>query len=503
MGYRTIPQLLLDAAGRDPDGAWLRSDEVELSFAEAASAVGGRAATLREHGITPGDLVLLTARTTPTYLLAWLAITSMGAIAVSTNPASTRAEFAGLIGQTNPRAVVTDAELRPLIEHPFVLDVDELADSRGDDVPDGVAKPGDVATLIPTSGTTGRSKLVMQTHRAYAMAGEGFPFWMELNPSDRLMTSLPLFHINAPAYSVLGSLACGAGLVLLPRFSASGFLDAARRHGATEFNAIGAMLEILMRQPARPDDADHPLRLCYTGPAPERERHLEIEQRFGLRIVCGYAMSETPYGLIWPRGGRPYGTLGTVRQHPTMGVVNEARVVDDAGRDGGPSQTGELLLRNPAVTPGYWQMPEETAAAITADGWLRTGDLVTADADGVYTFVARIKEVLRRRGENLSPLEVEDAIQSHPSVFECAVVGVPSELSEEEIKAFVVTSGPADFDALREWTAQRLAAFKVPRYWQQLDALPRTPTQRVAKHLLPAGHPADERDMTDKQPSGK
>jgi crotonobetaine/carnitine-CoA ligase len=265
------------------------------------------------------------------------------------------------------------------------------------------------------------------------------------------------------------------------------------------------MLEILMRRPERPDDADNPLRLCYTGPAPERGRHLEIERRFGLRIVCGYAMSETPYGLIWPPGSRMYGTLGTVRQHPTMGVVNEARVVDDAGRDLGPGETGELLLRNPAVTPGYWQMPDETAAAITSDRWLRTGDLVIRDANGVYTFVARAKEVLRRRGENLSPLEVEDAIQAHPSVVECAVVGVASELSEEEIKAFVVTSGPADFDALREWAAHRLTAFKVPRYWQQLDALPRTPTQRVAKHLLPAGHPASERDMAgdiDKDPSG-
>ena len=110
--------------------------------------------------------------------------------------------------------------------------------------------------LIPTSGTTGRSKLVMQTHRAYVMAGEGFPCWMELTADDRLMTSLPLFHINAPAYSVLGSLAARAGLVLLPRFSASGFLDSRAPHGATEFNAIGAMLEILMRQPERPDDAD-------------------------------------------------------------------------------------------------------------------------------------------------------------------------------------------------------------------------------------------------------
>ena len=139
------------------------------------------------------------------------------------------------------------------------------------------------------------------------------------------MTSLPLFHVNAPAYSVLGSLACGAGLVLLPRFSASDFIDAARRHGATEFNAIGAMLEILMRQPERPDDADNPLRRVYTGPAPDRERHLEIEQRFGLQIVCGYGMSESPFGLIWPHGTRLYGTLGTIRQHPTLGVVNEAQ----------------------------------------------------------------------------------------------------------------------------------------------------------------------------------
>src|SRR6202451_1386685 len=269
--------------------------------------------------------------------------------------------------------------------------------------------PDDLAVLIPTSGTTGRSKLVMQTHRAYVLAGEGFPYWMELTAQDRLMTSLPLFHINAPAYSVMGSLACGAGLVLLPRFSASGFLDAARRHGATEFNAIGAMLEILMRQPERPDDPDTPLRLCYTGPAPERERQLEMEARFGLRIVAGYAMSESPYGLIWPRGTRPFGTLGAPRQHPGLGVVNEVRVVDDGGRDLGPGETGELLLRNPAVTPGYWGMPEEQGRAIS-DGWLRTGDLVTVDDGGTYTFVARKKEVLRRRGENLSPAEVEEAL---------------------------------------------------------------------------------------------
>ncbi|HEX9358319.1 MAG TPA: AMP-binding protein, partial [Streptosporangiaceae bacterium] len=356
--------------------------------------------------------------------------------------------------------------------------------------------PGDLAVLIPTSGTTGRSKLVMQTHRAYVLAGEGFPYWMELTAQDRLMTSLPLFHINAPAYSVMGSLACGAGLILLPRFSASGFLDAARRHGATEFNAIGAMLEILMRQPPRPGDADTPLRLCYTGPAPARARQEQMERRFGLRIVAGYAMSESPYGLIWPRGTRPFGTLGAVRQHPDLGVINHARVVDDNGREVGPGGTGELLLRNPVLTPGYYGLPAETAAAFTADGWLRTGDLVTVGPGATYTFVARKKEVLRRRGENLSPAEVEEVLQDHPDVLECAVVGVASELSEEEVKAFVVPAPGRrpDFADLRAHAAARLSAFKVPRYWQLVDELPRTPTARVARHRLPRGHPAGEYD---------
>jgi len=502
----TIPRLLAAAADRDPDGVWLRTDEMTLTFGDAAARVAGLARALRDAGIRRGDLVIATARSTPGYLLCWLALPALGAVTVAVNPRSAPAELAGMVRQVSPRAMISDAGLRPLVdaavgEQPglSVLDCDELVGGAG---PGSTAElagtgvgPDDLAVLIPTSGTTGRSKLVMQTHRAYAMAGEGFPFWMELTAADRLMTSLPLFHINAPAYSVMGSLACGAGLVLLPRFSASGFLDAARRHRATEFNAIGAMLEILMRQPPRPDDADTPLRLCYTGPAPERERQLEIEQRFGFRIVVGYAMSESPYGLIWARGTRPYGTLGSARQHPVLGRVNEARVAGPDGEVLGPGETGEMQLRNPVLTPGYWGMPDETAA-VFAGGWLRTGDLVTAEGDGTYTFVARQKEVLRRRGENLSPLEVEEVLEAHPAVLECAVVGVPSELSEDEVKAFVVPADGAavDFDELRSFAAGRLAAYKVPRYWQLIGELPRTPTSRVAKHRLPAGHQPGEYD---------
>jgi crotonobetaine/carnitine-CoA ligase len=422
-------------------------------------------------------------------------------------------ELAGLVRQTRPRLVVTDAELRPAVEQTGalevvergVLDVGAVAGdwatprATHDELP-GDVRPEDLLVLIPTSGTTGRSKLVMQTHRAYAMAGEGFPWWMELTSADRLMTSLPLFHVNAPAYSVMGSLSVGAGLVLLPRFSASGFLDAARRHGATEFNAIGAMLEILMRQPERPDDADTTLRLCYTGPSPEREWQEAFERRFGLRIVCGYAMSESPYGLIWRHGTRPFGTLGSPRQHPRLGVVNEARVVDDDGGEVGIGGTGELLLRNPAVTPGYWEMPEETAAVLV-DGWLHTGDLVTVNGDDLYTFVARKKEVIRRRGENLSPAEVEEAVAAHPAVQECAVVGVPSELTEEEVKAFVVLREPVELAQLREFAAQRLTSFKVPRFWQVVDELPHTPTSRVAKHQLPRERTEEEYDAEGAAPS--
>jgi carnitine-CoA ligase len=409
--------------------------------------------------------VLATARNDPRYVFLWLAAAYTGAIYAGVDPRQSDRELRGLASQVEPKLVVTDENVDELFAEPGELDGP------------GPAEHDDPAVLIPTSGTTGRSKLVTQTHRAYAMAGEGFPWWLELTEGDRLMTSLPLFHINAPAYSVLGSVAARASLVLLPRFSASGFFDSARRYGATQFNAIGAMLEILMRQPERPDDPDNPVRLAYAGPTPPEQRHLEFERRFGLRLTSGYAMSETPYGTVWARGTRPYGTLGEPRQHPTLGEINEARV----GADGG------FELRNPAVMKGYWRMPEETAAVLGADGWLKTGDLVTANPDGTYTFVGRKKDVIRRRGENVAPAEIEEALASHPDVVEVAVVGVPSELSEEDIKAFVVLREGAetDFDELRDWASQRLTPFKVPSEYEALAELPHTPTGRVAKHRLP------------------
>ena len=280
MVKRTIPLLFDAAVDTVPSKTWLLHEDRSFTYEEAHSAIAAGAGALAGLGVTAGDLVLVTLRNSPEYLFTWLALMRLGAILVAANPASTQAELAGLAGQTAPRLVVGDAG----VALDDFVDVATLFAGGTGEAPAVEVQPEDPAVMIPTSGTTGRSKLVIQTHLAYVMAGEGFPWWLELTGEDRMMTSLPLFHINAPAYSVLGSVAARASLVLLPRFSASTFLDSARRYGATEFNAIGAMIEMLMRQPERDDDADNPLRLCYTGPSPPEERHLEIERRFGLRV---------------------------------------------------------------------------------------------------------------------------------------------------------------------------------------------------------------------------
>jgi carnitine-CoA ligase len=502
---RTIPELFRRAVDDVPDKVWLVAGDTSLTYGDALTAVGAGAARLRAEGVAPGDRVMCTASNRVEHVLAWLALMEVGAVQVPVNPAGTPTELAGLVDQVRPRLLLLDtappaAEDPPTAATPTAgtptagtpaLVVDDLFAGEPDGRGPSAVDERDVAVMIPTSGTTGRSKLVMQTHLAYVMAGEGFPWWMGLDAGDRLMTSLPLFHINAPAYTVLGSVGVRASVALLPSFSASTFLESARRPGATEFNAIGAMLEILMRQPERPDDSDNPLRLCYTGPAPDEQRHRRIEERFGIGIVCGYGMSETPYALIWAHGTRPYGTLGSVRQHPTLGHVNDARI-----RDVGQGDVGELELRNPAIMRGYFEMPDETAAVLV-DGWLRTGDLVTENDDGTYTFVGRAKQVIRRRGENLSPLEVEAVLERHADVAEAAVIGVPSDLSEEDVKAFVVAApGRAvDVAALHAHAAAHLARFKVPRYVEVVGDLPHTPTGRLAKHRLPTERTPAETDL--------
>jgi carnitine-CoA ligase len=352
-------------------------------------------------------------------------------------------------------------------------------------------RPDDVAVLLATSGTTGAPKAVMQTHRTYTLSAEAFPWWLGLDASDCLLATLPLFHVNAQAYSTMGALGCGAGLALVPRFSASRFWEEVRRHGATQVNAVGAMIHILLATEPRASDREHGLRLCYSALALPEERHRAFEERFGVAMTVGYGLSETTFGTVWSKDAPPaYGTMGGLRQHPRLGEINHARVRHDDGSEAGPNETGELWLSNPAMMRGYLSdsskviEPFETDAA--GKRWFATGDLVRRDASGLFTFVSRKKDVLRRRGENVAAAEIEVTLAAHPSVAEAAVIGIPSSLGEDDIVAFVVSriGTTAEPEAVRAFVRERLADYKVPSRIHVLAALPRTATERVAKHLL-------------------
>jgi crotonobetaine/carnitine-CoA ligase len=332
----------------------------------------------------------------------------------------------------------------------------------------------------------------MQPHRNYVLTGEGFRTWLDLGEDDRLMTPLPLFHINAQAYSTMGAIASGATLVLLERFSASRFWADARRYGATQANVIGSMLALLAKAPPAPEDRAHRLRLVYGAPVP-RDLFEPFERRFGVTLLEGYGLSECTFGTILPlRGVRKAGSMGLPRGLPSREIRNEMRVIAPDGRECGPGEAGEILIRNPVVMAGYHADPVATAQALR-DGWLWTGDWGYRDADGYFYFVDRRKDVIRRRGENVSSGEVEAVLDAHPGVLESAVVGVPSALSEDDVVAVVVPrpgTAPAEEELIR-WCATHLARFKVPSRVILAESLPKTPTAKVQKDRLRAALAAE------------
>ncbi len=485
----TIPDLLAWRAAEAPDREWLRYESDTWSTRDVADQVDRAAVGLAERGAAHGDGVALLLGNRPSALVCWFGANTIGASATILNPAFKPPELAGLLALTRPRVLVADehralaeAACATLSNPPRLAAAADLA-AAGRGAPRTEVAPDDVAVLLATSGTTGAPKAVAQTHRTYALTAEAFPWWLGLDATDRLLIALPLFHINAQAYGAMASLGAGAGLAVLPRFSASRFWQDAKRHGATEVNVVGAMLNILLNAPPGPADRDHGIRVVYAALALPEARHRAFERRFGVTLIVGYGMSETTFGTVWPRGEPPrYGSMGRLRQHPRLGEINHARVVRDDGGDAAAGETGELWLANPAIMRGYVGAPAETGAAL-AGGFLHTGDVVRRDADGFFTFVARKKEMIRRRGENISAAEIENVLLAHPDVLEAAVVGVPSELGEDEVVAYVA---PATVDpaALTEFARARLADFKLPATIHVRAALPRTATERIAKHLL-------------------
>lgn len=473
----TIPDLLEDRAatarsggGRDP---WLFWETETFTLDDVRDEVDRIAVGLADRGVRKGDVVVSLAGNRPETIFTWLAANRIGAIAMPINPAFTEAERDGIFALVRPKVIAGEEEIAELRR-------------AGRGAPAVDVRPEDPAVALATSGTTGAPKAVLQTHRTYVLTAEAYASWIGLHPTDRVLVTLPLFHVNAQAYGVMGALGTGATLALGPKFSASRFWQNAKRLGATQVNLIGAMISILLGTPASAADREHAVRLCYAALALPEERHRAFEERFGAKMTVGYGLSESTFGTVWPVDApRRYGSMGRLRQHPRLGEINRARVVRDDGTDAPAGEPGELWLSNPAIMAGYLNAPAETASALEG-GWLHTGDIVRRDDNGFFTFVSRRKEMLRRRGENISAAEVEGVVAQHPSVAEVAVVGVPSPLGEDDVVAYVAPRPGAtiDVEALRAFASERLAAFKVPSTFHVRGALPRTATERIAKHLL-------------------
>ena len=503
----TIGNVLDRITEADPGKAFVEFGGVAYSYREVREGVLRTASMFREMGVQHGDRVGLFMPNCIEYLYCWFGLSELGAISVPINTAYRRDETAYILNNAEAVALVTDpsladvagaaTDLAPSVRH-RILRGDEPAGEGWTSFREAFERaaplsarpqvsPDDVSMLVYTSGTTGNPKGVMVTHRMYAAAGQGFRHWTQATPGDRFFTCLPFYHANIQYYSTMGALASGATLVIVDRFSASRFWGQVREARATVVNFIGMMMPVLAKNPEQPDDADNTVRLFYGSPSFPPDFLAEFQQRFATDIIVGFGMTETCYGTIEAIGeGRHAGSSGRPRQHPDARFENTVRIADaETGVHVGANTVGEITIRNPAVMPGYWRNDEQNRETLR-DGWLYTGDLGWLDDDGFLYFVDRKKDIIRRRGENISSQEVENVIKANPNVLDCAVVAVPSELGEDEVKAYVThrIGATIDPEQVVYWCAEHLAYFKVPRYWEVRDELPRTPSLRVRKDVL-------------------
>jgi crotonobetaine/carnitine-CoA ligase len=462
-------------------------------------------ASLAGRGIRTGDRVAVLATNSDRYVLLLFALARIGAIAVPINPELNVAEAAYIFEHAEVAAVACTPETlataraaaTALAVSPwfFLLDGEtnslatfaELVRPDGQSEVKATPSAEDTCLILYTSGTTGYPKGVMHSQRNFVLAGEAFVERMYLQPADRLLIILPLFHINALFYSLGGAVAAGAALVIAPRFSASGFWLAVADEGATEVNILGVVGNILTRRPRNEFVAGHQLRKVY-GAGMSAETLQVFPREFGVpTLVEGYGLTEVPGVCNNPFAGpQKPGSMGCAARHPEFsGPFAEMRIIDEAGSELSAGQTGEIAVRTPITMQGYYRDAEATAAAFR-DGWFLTGDLAYRDSDGYYYFVARKKDIIRRRGENVSGAEIDRVVSSHPKILEAATIGVPCELGDEEILVAIVPRPGHTLaaDELAEWCSQHLAPCKRPRFLTQVDSLPHTPTHRVAKFKL-------------------
>lgn len=499
-GSVTIVEELDAAAQEAPSKVWLRFlNGDSYTFAEAAGAIKRVALGLLDLGLVPGDRLVTFVGNRAELLLTWFAAHAAGLIVVPLNP-SLRGDILGtMLAGAGAKAVVVDREVLPPLDEalrvassqPVRISVDggagtvpfwSLLNESAVSLHRTPPKLSDPCCMMYTSGTTGPSKGAQYCHGFHLHMGAVGADNMAYAKDDVLFTCLPLFHGNALNTSVVPSLLARAELVMSPRFSASRFWAEVGQVGATAVNLLGAMTPILLRQPVNEAERGHRARRGLVIPAPP-EYHTLLPRRFGLRPIEAYGLTDGGMVLWCPLDREaPPGSCGL----PTEGY--DCRLVDDQDNEVPTGTIGELVFRPtlPWITPlGYWRMPAATVSA-WRNLWFHTGDLLRRDDAGWFYFAERAKDVIRRRGENVSAFELESAALQHEAVLECAAYAVPSDLLEDEV-AIAVVKTPGSLlteRELLEFLTPRLPYFAVPRYIRFVEALRLTDTLKVRKQAL-------------------
>jgi acyl-CoA synthetase (AMP-forming)/AMP-acid ligase II len=498
----TLAELLQDRVQQHPDKLALIFRGRHWSYADFQREVDCVANGFLRIGARKGDKVAFVLPNCAEYLFAVFAVTKIDAVFVPVNPAYTPEETEYVLHHSEASIVLTSTELLPLIdslraklphlkqmvvtggEVPGTLSWDKDLTRAPSPVPEVRIRPEDLASITYTSGTTDRPKGVMLSQYAYAFAPRTRAEGLGWNSSDRVLCLLPLFHVNALCHMCIGILSVGGSIVLTERFSASRFWDEVRQYEITTSSLMRTIPQILLSLPEKPDDAYNPLRLVVALLAPEI--HLRFEERFNLIAVPSYSLTEDILSVIGPldKNRRKLGSCGL----PLAPELHRMQIVDESGKPLPPRTPGEIVKQSPAVMKGYFKNPEATAKALR-NGWLYTGDLGYLDEDGFLYFVDRLKDMVRRGDENISSEEVERVLNSHPQIAESAVVGVPDFIRGEEVKAFVVLKPPATpetFPPQEIWSLckKHLAPFKVPRFIEYREELPKTPSSKIQKNVL-------------------
>lgn len=480
------------------DKTYILHEGRKVSFTEFDRATCRAANGLAAQGARPGDGIAILMNNCIEYLSLFYGMPRGGFYSVPVNVALKGEGLRYILTHSDVKYLAVDDTLYPrfaeleapvgAIEKVFVrrtgegplpegtISLEALFDSSSEK-PAVALDPEAVTFLMYTSGTTGFPKGVVNRNRS--MNVEGFKLLTSFvyKPDDVLYTCLPLFHANALILTAGFAMVAGLPFGLEHRFSASRFWDSIRRYGGTSFNALGAMVPILMKQPEKPDDADNPVRMVFSAACPANLWEA-FEKRFGVKIFEGYGAVDGGGVLIWNLGDGPVGSVGRV-------LNTEWKLVDEDGNEVPQGEVGELITKVADKKTGgveYYKNPEASQKKIRKD-WLHSGDLFYADKDGYLYFVDRKTDSMRRRGENISSFEVENIVEKHPAVAECAAFGVPSELGEDDVMIWVKPREGMGLD-LKELThhcADNMAYFMVPRYIDVVDDIPRTGTFRVQK----------------------